>query len=244
MSRRFWIAGLVVLGLIALYWLSIVWFLPSIEIRRARAEKYRRLSSAPAPIPQTIYLKNSLVSGAGFVMLTGETTQATRSDGSTASMTRDYDVKGNVAASRRRVNLTDGITADISDQARAITEMKVPNADEARVLARFTPNSQCKLRLGNYDNHSPPLRRETLLGYETVVFESSTRDSTTTVWLAPQLGCAELVREEVLVTASGLANDKVRSRPRRYSRVSQIICSSRFLRTMLACLSAKNFNEI
>ncbi len=145
-----------------------------------------------------------------MAIVSGERTEATRRDGSTASVTREYDEKGRLLASRRRVDLAGGITADISDLSGTVTELKVPNGDEARTLARFLPQSDCALRVGAYDNRARPVKGESILGYETVVFESTGPGFRTRSLVAPQLDCAELVRLDELLNPKGFPSDKVR----------------------------------
>lgn len=125
-------------------------------------------------------------------------------------MTKEYDGKGRLLSTRRRVDLAGGITADISDESAAVTELKAPNADEARTLARFLPQSDCTLRVGGYDNRPRVLRRESILGYDSMVFETTGQGSKTTTWVAPKLNCAELVRVDELLNPTGFPSDKVK----------------------------------
>lgn len=205
------IVGITIAALVALFFITTLWIYPSLQKRReAKQQKEQRLASAPAQIPRTIYLKTTLIGGTGFVIVSGEKTEATRSDGSMASVTKEYDGKGKLLASRRRLDLVGGITADISDPSGTVTEVKTPNADEAWTLSRFLQESDCALRVGGYDNRPRILRRESILGYETVIFESTGPGSKTTSWVAPKLGCTELARVDELLNPTGFPSDKVK----------------------------------
>ena len=123
--------------------------------------------------------------------------------------------------------------------------MKVPDADQARTLARFLPQSECALRVGAYDNRAKPLRRELVLGYETVVFENTGAGEKTTVWVAPKLDCAELIRVDERLNPAGFSGVTGSGwRRQRFSKGILIQRFSTFRPAMTMCRSARNSRGI
>ena len=82
------------LALVAIYYVVTLWLYPAVQIREAKQRMQQRLASAPAPVPRTIYYRTTLQGGAGVLIVSGEKTEATKKDGSAASVVREYDGKG------------------------------------------------------------------------------------------------------------------------------------------------------
>ncbi len=128
------------------------------------------------------------------------------SDGSSSIIDNQYTNDGNLYLTHRHLKLKGGISADIIDNTKSVTayRAKEPGAeDRRRALDRWNPSDACASAYNGIAKQPPFLRRESLLGYETIVFQSESKSAKITKWVAPQLGCLEIRRIAEFADANG-----------------------------------------
>jgi len=156
----------------------------------------RRVVEAPHPIALTAYVNRYRMSPAAGSVLLAETVVAIRGDGSSVTSTAWIGDGGKMVNDGRRLELSDGTSAQISDDIRTVTALKIPDAQAARVLNRYDPRSKCAARIGEDDPPASPLQGRKVLGYDTVGYVLGSGNPRISVWMAPALGCFEVFREE------------------------------------------------
>jgi hypothetical protein len=165
----------------------------------------QRVTEAPHAIALTAQLERYRKMAAGGSVLLGDSVVAIGDDGSSVVSTEWIGDDGKMVNAGRRLELSDGTSARISDDIRAVTVLKVPDAQEASVLNRYDPRSKCAIRIGRYDPPSSSVQERRVLGYDTFGYVLRSDNPRVSVWLAPELGCFEMLRrEETLVGAEGI----------------------------------------
>jgi hypothetical protein len=165
-------------------------------LQSTKSTLQRRVIEAPNPIALTAQLERYRKTPAGGGVLLGETVVAIKGDGSSVASTAWIGNGGKMVNEGRRLELSDGTSAQISDDIRTVTALKVPDAQKARVLNRYDPRSKCAARIGEHDPLSSPVQGRKMLGYDTVGYVLSSGNPRISVWMAPALGCFEMFREE------------------------------------------------
>lgn len=156
----------------------------------------RRVVEAPRAIALTAHLERlRKIPGGGSVLL-GETVVAIRGDGSSVASIARIGNDGKMVNEGRRLELSDGTSAQISDDIRTVTALKVPDAQMARALNRYDLRYKCATRVGEYDPLSSRVQGRQVLGYDTVGYILSSGNPRISIWMAPTLGCLEVFREE------------------------------------------------
>ena len=137
-------------------------------------------------------------------------TQAIRSDGSSMAGKTIYSASGQVLESTREVYLISGLHAVIADDLEAVTAMQnvTAKADLSRRLRDWDPATRCAVTFDRSASRSIVAGAGTeggsVLGWRVVQAIAETALRKSTLWLAPELGCAEL-REVVELRAAGEA---------------------------------------
>lgn len=119
------------------------------------------------------------------------------SDGSSSIIDNQYTDAGNLYLTHRHLKLNGGISADIIDNTKSVTAYRAKNPaaeDRQRALDRLNPSAGCASDYNGVTKQPASIRRESLLGYDTIVFYSESKSAKITTWIAPQLGCLELRR--------------------------------------------------
>ncbi len=164
--------------------------------QRTKSLLQRRVVEAPHAIALTARVNRYRTSPTGGSVLLAETVVAIRGDGSSVTSTAWIGDSGKMVNDGRRLELSDGTSAQISDDIRTVTALKIPDAQAARVLNRYDPRSKCAVRIGEDDPPASPVQERKVLGFDAVGYVLRSGEPRISVWMAPALGCFEVFREE------------------------------------------------
>ena len=118
-------------------------------------------------------------------------------DESVSVIDNQYTHEGKLYYTHRKLTLSGGILIEIVDSIKSISSYRAQEPqfeDKRRRLERWNPDERCSVAYNKMNRRGEPIRKETILGYEAVVFESSGATANTTNWVVPALDCLEVRR--------------------------------------------------